>query len=102
MNHFITLALGEIETKIEVDERRQEGRQYNGPKFNEVRIQLEEQMKPLLETAKYIVEQMKQVAPDETELSFGIKASGEGGFLGFAKAGAEAQFQVKMTWKASE
>ena len=38
-------------------------------------------------------------APDEIELTFGIKASGELGNLVIAKASLEANYTVKLTWK---
>lgn len=38
-------------------------------------------------------------APDNCELTFGIKLSAAAGAI-LAKAGAEANFEVKMTWAA--
>ena len=39
-------------------------------------------------------------APDETEVTFGLKATGElGGSFVVAKAGLEANYSVKLTWK---
>lgn len=41
-------------------------------------------------------------APDEIEVSFGLKAVGEfGGSFVIAKAGLEANYAVKLTWKRS-
>lgn len=38
--------------------------------------------------------------PDEVEITFGLKASGElGGNFFVAKAGLEANYSVKLTWK---
>ncbi len=39
--------------------------------------------------------------PDEIEVSFGLKAGAEGGlaFFGIAKATAEANYSVTITWK---
>ena len=68
---------------------------------SDVRILLTDQLQPLVSTAKYIVEQIKLISPDELELNFGIKVNGEGDFLCFAKTGVEAQFNVTMTWKKS-
>ena len=42
-------------------------------------------------------------APDEVEITFGLKATGElGGAIVLAKAGFEANYSVKMTWKKPE
>jgi len=40
--------------------------------------------------------------PDEVEITFGLKAAGELGSLVVAKAGIEASYSVKMTWKKAE
>jgi hypothetical protein len=41
-------------------------------------------------------------SPDEVEITFGLKASGELGSLVIAKAGVEASYSVKLTWKRAE
>lgn len=38
-------------------------------------------------------------SPDEVEITFGLKASAELGNLVVAKAGVEASYSVKLTWK---
>ncbi len=40
--------------------------------------------------------------PDEVEITFGLTASGELGSLVVAKAGVEASYTVKLTWKKAE
>jgi Trypsin-co-occurring domain 1 len=37
--------------------------------------------------------------PDNLELTFGLKATGEVGNLAIAKVGGEATFQLKLSWK---
>ncbi len=37
--------------------------------------------------------------PDETEITFGLKAVGEIGNVAVAKVGAEASYTIKLTWK---
>lgn len=37
--------------------------------------------------------------PDEVELSFGLKATGEAGNFAVCKAGGEANYAVKLAWK---
>jgi len=41
-------------------------------------------------------------SPDEIEITFGLKASGELGNLVVAKSGVEASYSVKLTWKKTE
>ncbi|MDY7079747.1 MAG: CU044_2847 family protein [Chloroflexota bacterium] len=40
--------------------------------------------------------------PDEVEVAFGLKATGELGNFAVAKAGAEASYTVTLTWKREE
>ncbi|HEY1756611.1 MAG TPA: CU044_2847 family protein [Bryobacteraceae bacterium] len=39
--------------------------------------------------------------PAETEVSFGLKITGEAGNIAISKAGAEANFNVKLIWKGT-
>ena len=57
---------------------------------------IEEVLKTTLPAARRVSEGVRALAPDSYEVQFGIKLSGEVGFL--AKASAEAQFTVKLTW----
>jgi len=41
-------------------------------------------------------------SPDEIEIAFGLKASGELGSLVVAKSGVEANYSVRLTWKKTE
>jgi hypothetical protein len=38
-----------------------------------------------------------QARPDELEITFGLKVSGEAGWI-VAKAGTEANFEIKLKW----
>jgi hypothetical protein len=40
--------------------------------------------------------------PDEVEITFGLKASGEIGSLVVAKAGVEASYSITLKWKKAE
>jgi hypothetical protein len=41
----------------------------------------------------------EQLAPEEMELEFGVKISGEVGWWFFAKASGEAAINVTLTWR---
>ncbi|MFQ5615592.1 MAG: CU044_2847 family protein [Anaerolineales bacterium] len=64
----------------------------------------QETVEALKENARYIREKIKtlgeELAPDETEIEFGIKAGAEAGtpFFGLAKASGEASYTVKLKW----
>ncbi len=99
MEQYAILSLGDIETKIEVNEYNEDYHD-DSPTVEMIKkINVETQIVPILDIAKYISEKIKEKSPDEFEVDFGISANGENGFLCFAKAGIEAQFNVKMKWK---
>jgi hypothetical protein len=39
--------------------------------------------------------------PDEAEITFGLKGTGEAGNMAIAKVGAEANYTVKLVWRYS-
>lgn len=61
----------------------------------------EEASKALKKNARYLLDLLDEMAPDEIEVSCGIKAGVEGGstFWVLAKASAEASYTVKLKWK---
>ena len=42
------------------------------------------------------------ILPNEAELTFGLNATGEVGNLAIAKAGVEANYTVRLTWKRED
>ncbi len=64
-----------------------------GEVFGRVR----EAITPAVEAAKAVLEKAKEAGPDEIEVKFGVKASGEAGWL-VAKAAGEGNFEVTLTW----
>jgi hypothetical protein len=61
-----------------------------------------------LETVRHstdaFIEKVRNLSdpPDEVEMTFGLKATGEVGNFAVAKAGAEANYTVTMTWKREQ
>ena len=100
MKEILALTYGEIKTYVEVENTQdEETYRNNSPKVQMQEIAINEHIEPMIKIGEYMIEQLKKLSPDETELSFGITVSGEGKIMCFAKAAAEAQFNVKMTWK---
>jgi hypothetical protein len=60
---------------------------------------LEESLEPLLAAARMVLDKARAMAPDEVEVSFGAKLSGEVGWV-FSKATAEGNLTVTLRWKA--
>ena len=52
---------------------------------------------PAVDAAKAVLDKVKEVRPDEVEVSFGIKVSGGADWF-VAKAAGEASFEVRLTW----
>ena len=51
-------------------------------------------------SAEKLVQQLSHLGPDEMEVSFSLKATGEfGGSLAIAKAGSEANYNVLLKWR---
>jgi len=64
-----------------------------GEVFGRVR----EAITPAVEAAKAVLDKVKEARPDEIEVKFGVKASGEASWL-VAKAAGEGNFEVTLTW----
>jgi len=52
---------------------------------------------PAIEAAKAVLDKVKEIRPDEVEVKFGVKVSGEASWL-VAKAAGEGSFEITLTW----
>ncbi len=71
----------------------------------EVQTRFEDAMEVVRRNAQTIIGKVKEGLtdpPDEVEVTFGLKATGELGNFAVAKVSAEANYTVKMTWKQEE
>ncbi len=61
-----------------------------------------EAVQALRQNAGVILASLQDLAPEEIEVSFGVKVGAEAGtpFFGLAKASGEASYEVKLTWKS--
>lgn len=64
---------------------------------DEVAGRIREAVAPAVESARAVLEKMKEAAPREIEVKFGIKASGTANWL-VAKAATEGNFEITLTW----
>ena len=92
-----TISFGDDTAYIEVSRNNNELVD-NGPTYEDLKIDGQGFQKTII-VGKHILDETKKLDVDEIELEFGVKASGEGGFFCFAKASAEAHFNVKIKWK---
>ena len=67
----------------------------------EVQTKFEDAMDAVRQNAQVIMDKVKGLSdkPDEVEVTFGLKATGELGNFAVAKVGAEANYTITMTWK---
>ena len=73
--------------------------------IEEVETRFEDAMDAVRQNAQTIIDKVRgglTDPPDEVEVTFGLKAAGEFGNFAVAKASAEANYTVKMTWKREE
>ena len=59
---------------------------------------VQEAIAPAVAAAKVVLDKVKQAAPDEIEVKFGVKVSGKMDWL-IAKAATDANFEIKLTWR---
>jgi len=62
-------------------------------------VTLEEALGKLKPPLQKIMHLLREMAPDETEVEFGLKIGGETGMI-IAKGTAEVNFTVRMSWKS--
>jgi len=53
---------------------------------------------PAVDGAKVVLDKLKEAAPDEIEVKFGVKVSGTMNWL-VARAATEGNFEITLTWK---
>jgi hypothetical protein len=63
-------------------------------------VTLEQALGSLKPSLQKIAQVLRELAPEESEVEFGLKIGGETGVI-VAKGTAEVNFVVRMTWKAA-
>lgn len=86
-------------TTVKLEIEPTEGFRPAGP--GEVVGRIRDAIAPAVEAAKVVLEKVKEIGPDEIEVKFGVKASGEASWL-VAKAAGEGNFEVTLTWSRDE
>jgi Trypsin-co-occurring domain 1 len=60
-----------------------------------------EALAPAIDTAKLVLDKVKETRPDEVSVKFGIKVSGKLDWF-VAKAATEGNFEITLTWKPGQ
>ncbi|MCT9139289.1 CU044_2847 family protein [Streptomyces violarus] len=58
-------------------------------------------VRPSVEAARIVLNQLKDAAPEEIEVTFGIKVTGKADWI-IARASTDANFGVKLVWRPGE
>ena len=87
------------ETTVQLEIDPAEGFRPAGP--GEIAGRVRQAIGPAVEAAKAVLDKVKETRPDEIEVKFGIKASGEASWL-VAKAATEGNFEVTLSWSRRE
>ena len=89
---------GSVFVEVDVPEEEQATRIGISDKLKTASASFEKSLAVLQPVGRAIVQQLRDLGPQEVSLEFGFKMSGEQGII-LAKAGVEANFKVTLTWK---
>ena len=60
---------------------------------------VQDALAPAIDTAKLVLDKLKEAKPGEVTVTFGLKVSGKLDWF-IARAGTEGNFQVTLTWQS--
>jgi hypothetical protein len=66
---------------------------------DEIAGRVRDAVAPAVRAAQVVLERVRQAAPDEVKVKFGIKVSGTANWF-VAKAATEGNFEIEMVWKS--
>jgi hypothetical protein len=67
---------------------------------NGVLGRVQDAVRPAVDAAGAVLDQVKELRPDEIEVRLGVKVSGEASWL-VARAASEGSFEIKLTWRST-
>lgn len=100
MSNFVVTATPAGEILVEVDEAPADGVELLS--IGDRLPSFEDACEAVRKNSMHLLKILEAIDPDEVELTCGIKVGVEGGniFWGLAKASGEANYEVKIKWKA--
>jgi hypothetical protein len=72
-----------------------------GGAIRELPQTLQAALVPVRETARVVLEHLKEAGPDEAEVEFGVNLSSEAGAV-IIKSGAAVHLKIRLLWKKDE
>ena len=62
---------------------------------------VQDALSPAIDTAKLVLDKLKEAKPGEVMVTFGLKVSGKLDWF-IARAGTEGNFQITLTWQPDD
>lgn len=93
-DNFVVFEVDEQDTPDELEMASDDGNKTAARAI----ITLDQTLSGLMPSLHKVVGMLKDLAPDEASVDFGLKIGGEYGAI-IAKGSAEANFAIHMTWK---
>ena len=62
---------------------------------------VQDALSPAIDTAKLVLDKLKEAKPGEVTVTFGLKVSGKLDWF-IARAGTEGNFQITLTWQPDD
>lgn len=97
------MAVGSQVVRYQLDDSTVVGFEFEpGPGFHQAAAkefigQVSKAVEPAVEAAKAVLEKLKEITPDEVEVKFGVKVTGEANWV-VAKAATEGNFEITLNW----
>lgn len=99
--------MGSQVVRYQLDESTVVGFEFEpGPGFHQAGTkefvgQVRKAVEPAVEAAKAVLEKVKEITPDEVEVKFGVKVTGEASWV-VAKAATEGNFEITLNWSSAD
>lgn len=72
------------------------------PEVKKVKVSFEKALGTVKAAAQGLKNVIRETSPDEAQVEFSLKASGEAGLFAICRAETAAEFKVTLTWKSSK
>lgn len=99
------VAVGAQIARYQLDDSTTVGFEFEpGPGFQQAGTkefvgQVRKAVEPAIEAAKAVLEKVKEIKPDEVEVKFAVKVTGEANWV-VAKAATEGNFEITLNWSS--
>lgn len=96
-SQLVRYSVGDTEASFVVDPDEWEGWRDAGANLDRAVSSVTAAVRPAVSAARAVLDQVREIKPGSVEVKFGITVTG-GTDWAVAKAGAEASFEITLTW----